>query len=207
MTAGLPEPTNAAERALRGLRWDANPGCSPVQTRELMRCDHGKLIMTAKLNDIDPRHGSPTCCAHMTTLSPGGMSFCPGTGEAHAKPMPKRREPRGHMRSKRFCRGRKNRRDGRLPAPDRRLPESPASALHPAGRSSTIRRYPRKVHGTSIASFTLPLRFPGEYGLKSSTRPSPASTGSAVIDSTSSGTATPENGSAWYRGLTPTPKR
>src|SRR5580693_6759196 len=47
--------------------------------------------------------GSPTClCASMTTLSTGWMSFCPGTGESPCQAVPKRREPRGHMRSSGF---------------------------------------------------------------------------------------------------------
>src|SRR6266481_2989077 len=63
----------------------------------------------------------------------------------------------------RFCRGRKIGGDGRLPAPDRRLPEAPLPAHHPADAVQLSRRYPRQVarHQVSLHS-TLPLRFPGE---------------------------------------------
>src|SRR5246500_4447555 len=39
----------------------------------------------------------------MTTLSTGWMSFFPGTGESPCQAVPRRREPRGHMRSSGFA--------------------------------------------------------------------------------------------------------
>jgi hypothetical protein len=58
----------------------------------------------------------------------------------------------------------------------------------------------------SIASFNATALASGKISAKSLMRPSPASTGSAAIASTSSGIDTPENGSARIAAL-PSPKR
>src|SRR6185437_2749588 len=53
--------------------------------------------------------------------------------------------------------------DGRLPATDRRLPEAPIPAYHPADAVQLSRRYPGKVARYQISLHsTLPLRLPGE---------------------------------------------
>jgi len=77
-----------------------------------------------------------------------------------------------------------------------------------SGRRSSTTPSISSASGTapSIASFNATAPVSRRISAKSSTRPSPASTGSAAIASTSSGTATPENGSACIAALA-SPKR
>src|ERR1700686_3644837 len=85
------------------------------------------------------------------------------TGESPCQVMPKRREPKRTHEIERPFRGRKIGGDRRLSAPDRRLPEAPLPAHHPADAVQLSRRYTWQVarHQVSLHS-TLPLRFPGE---------------------------------------------
>jgi hypothetical protein len=63
-----------------------------------------------------------------------------------------------------------------------------------------------KWHGTKYRFIQRYAPVSRRISAKNLTRPSPASTGSAAIASISSGTATPENGSACIAAL-PSPKR
>jgi transposase IS66 family protein len=85
---------HAAERALRGIA----PG-----RRLFAGSDRGgeraaamyTLIATAKLNDINPQLGLPTCCAASPTIRPrGSTSFSSGIGRCPAiRPPPLNAQP------------------------------------------------------------------------------------------------------------------
>jgi transposase len=73
---------NAAERALRGLALGRKAWLFAGSDRGGERAAFlYSLIVTAKLNDIDPRPGSPTCWPASPNIPPAGsMSCCRGTG-------------------------------------------------------------------------------------------------------------------------------
>ena len=85
---------NAAERALRGIAIGRKAWLFAGSDRGGERAAAMySLIATAKLNDVDPRPGSPTCSpASPITRRHGCTNSCPGTGATPAslKPPPDR---------------------------------------------------------------------------------------------------------------------
>ena len=73
---------NAAERALRGFALGRKSWLFAGSERGADRAAAmTTLIMTAKLNDIDPQAGSPMCSPASTiSSSTGWTNFCRGTG-------------------------------------------------------------------------------------------------------------------------------
>src|SRR3954469_18873540 len=95
------------------------------------------------------RPGSPMCWRASTITKSTIWPRCyPGIGESRRQAALKRREPRGAREIDRLLRSRKIGGDFRLPAPDRRLPEAPFPAHHPADQVQLSRRYPGKVART-----------------------------------------------------------
>jgi hypothetical protein len=73
---------NSAERALRGVAMGRKSWLFAGSERGGQRAAAMyTLIVTAKMNDIDPQHGSPTCSPGCPTCLPHAcMSFSCGTG-------------------------------------------------------------------------------------------------------------------------------
>src|SRR5206468_6547570 len=130
---------NAAERALRGLALGRRAWLFAGSDRGGERAGAMySLITTAKLNDVDPQPGSPTCCAGSTITQPRGSTSCsPGIGKAGLPDWLHKRCLRGGDHGKRIegiqasrCVG-----EQRIQL-SRAVPGGTAQALYPAPRRS-----------------------------------------------------------------------